>query len=137
MKHTILVFGGLILACLLLFRVSEYALVSGDLKVEIVLAVTALLFLGIGLYLRRSPPAEPKPLPVSQINEEQLKSLGLSNREYEVLGHIAAGLSNREIAETLFLSESTVKTHVSNLLSKLDVKRRTQAVERARVMGII
>jgi len=137
MKHTILVFGGLILACLLLFRVSEYALVSGDLKVEIILAVTALLFLGIGLYLRRSTPAVVTPSPAGEINKEQLKSLGLSDREYEVLGHIAAGLSNREIAETLFLSESTIKTHVSNLLSKLDAKRRTQAVERARLMGII
>jgi len=137
MKHTILVFGGLILACLLLFRVSEYALVSGDLKVEIVLAVTALLFLGIGLYLRRSPTAAVTPSPTGEINIEQLKSLGLSDREYEVLGHIAAGLSNREIAQALFLSESTIKTHVSNLLSKLDAKRRTQAVERARAMGIL
>lgn len=137
MKHTILVFGGLILACLLLFRVSEYALVSGDLKVEIVLAVTALLFLGIGLYLRQPSPVKEDPVPAKVINEAQLKSLNISEREHEVLGHIAAGLSNREIAETLFLSESTVKTHVSNLLSKLDAKRRTQAVERARAMGIL
>ncbi|SEQ85618.1 response regulator transcription factor [Neolewinella agarilytica] len=137
MKHTILVFGGLILACLLLFRVSEYALVSGDLTVEIALAVTALLFLGIGLYLRQPSPLKEAPASTVLVDEAQLKSLGISAREHEVLGHIAAGLSNREIAEVLFLSESTVKTHVSSLLSKLDAKRRTQAVERARVMGII
>ena len=137
MKYTILVFGGLILACLLLFRVSEYALVSGDLKVEIVLAVTALLFLGIGLYLRQPAPLKEAPASAVLVDEAQLKSLGISAREHEVLGHIAAGLSNREIAETLFLSESTVKTHVSSLLSKLDAKRRTQAVERARAMGVL
>lgn len=68
---------------------------------------------------------------------EDFKKLGISNREYQVLQEIAHGLSNQEIAEKLFISESTVKTHVSNLLLKLDAKRRTQALTNAKKMGII
>ncbi|NJO00897.1 MAG: DNA-binding response regulator, partial [Bacteroidia bacterium] len=63
--------------------------------------------------------------------------LGLSNREYEILGLIAQGYSNQEIADQLFISLPTVKTHSSNLFSKLDVKRRTQAVQRAKELNIL
>jgi LuxR family transcriptional regulator, maltose regulon positive regulatory protein len=67
---------------------------------------------------------------------EQLTEL-LSERELEVLAHIAAGESNQEIAGTLFVSTSTVKTHINNLYRKLNVSSRTQAVARAREMGIL
>lgn len=70
------------------------------------------------------------------INESALKKLNLTNREYEVLQVLTRGYSNAEIAETLFLSLSTVKTHVSNLLVKMDVKNRTQAVEKAKRLKI-
>ena len=63
--------------------------------------------------------------------------LGISNREYEVLLEIAKGLSNKEIANRLFISESTVKTHVSNVLIKLGAKRRTQAINIAKSLTII
>ena len=63
--------------------------------------------------------------------------LGISNREYEVLLEIAKGLSNKEIANRLFISESTVKTHVSNVLIKMDAKRRTQAISIAKSLAII
>ncbi|MBO6761492.1 MAG: response regulator transcription factor, partial [Roseivirga sp.] len=62
---------------------------------------------------------------------------GLTEREMEVLHHIAEGCSNIEIGEKLFVSENTIKTHVSNLFVKLDVKRRTQAVTRAKELRII
>jgi DNA-binding CsgD family transcriptional regulator len=61
----------------------------------------------------------------------------ISQREYEVLQLLARGLSNQEIAGSMFVSENTVKTHLSNLYFKLDVKRRTQAVEKARSVGLI
>jgi LuxR family maltose regulon positive regulatory protein len=61
----------------------------------------------------------------------------LSKRELELLRLLAAGLSNQDIAERLFLSPHTVKTHVRNIYSKLDVSSRTQAVARARVLGIL
>jgi DNA-binding NarL/FixJ family response regulator len=66
------------------------------------------------------------------LNEAELQKLNLTSREYEVLQQLSKGLSNAEIAEQLFLSLSTVKTHVSNLLFKMDVKNRTQAIEKAK-----
>lgn len=66
------------------------------------------------------------------LDEVELKKLNLTTREYEVLQQLSKGLSNAEIGEQLFLSLSTVKTHVSNLLFKMDVKNRTQAIEKAK-----
>jgi len=63
--------------------------------------------------------------------------LGVTARELEILGLIAAGLSNREIAEKLFVSENTVKTHSSRLFDKLDARRRTQVVRRAKEVGLL
>jgi len=74
---------------------------------------------------------------VSAINETELKKLNLSSREFEVLQLLAKGYSNSEIASNLFLSLSTVKTHVSNLFLKMDVKSRTQTIEKARRLRII
>jgi NarL family two-component system response regulator LiaR len=70
-------------------------------------------------------------------NEKEIEKLGLSKRELEVLEQMAAGLSNQEIADKLFLSLNTVKTHSTNLFVKLDVQRRTQAVEKAKRSGLI
>jgi two-component system, NarL family, response regulator LiaR len=70
------------------------------------------------------------------INETELKKLNLTNREYEVLQLLTRGYSNAEIGEKLFLSLSTVKTHVSNLFVKMDVKSRTQAIEKAKRLKI-
>ncbi|MEJ7625586.1 MAG: response regulator transcription factor [Ferruginibacter sp.] len=71
------------------------------------------------------------------INETELKKLNLSSREYEVLQLLAKGCSNSDIANNLFLSVSTVKTHVSNLFLKMDVKSRTQTIEKAKRLKII
>lgn len=70
------------------------------------------------------------------VNEAELQKLNLSNREYEVLQLLTKGSSNAEIAEHLFISLSTMKTHVSNLLLKMDVKSRTQAIEKAKRLKI-
>ncbi len=71
------------------------------------------------------------------LNEKELHNLGLSARELEVLKLMAQGFSNQEIAQSLFLSLNTIKTHSSNLFEKMDVNRRTQAIDKARKMGII
>jgi NarL family two-component system response regulator LiaR len=71
------------------------------------------------------------------INQAALEALNLTNREFEILQLISNGHSNAEIAESLFLSLSTVKTHLSNLYVKMDVKRRTQAVDRAKKLQIV
>jgi two-component system, NarL family, response regulator LiaR len=70
-------------------------------------------------------------------NEARLEQLGITPREFEILEAMAAGLSNREIAERLFVSENTVKTHTARLFDKLSARRRTQAVQRAKEAGII
>ncbi|NIJ54413.1 response regulator transcription factor [Dyadobacter arcticus] len=71
-----------------------------------------------------------------EINEDELRKLNLSNREHEVLQLLTKGYSNTEISETLFLSLSTVKTHVSSLFVKMDVKSRAQAIEKAKRLKI-
>ena len=70
-------------------------------------------------------------------NRKALDELGLTPREHEILGLIAAGLSNREIGEKLFVSENTVKTHSSRLFDKLSVNRRVQAVQKGKELGLI
>ena len=86
--------------------------------------LTKLLPIAIGILLKA-------------IDYEQIKKVGLTQREHDVLVKMADGLSNQEIAQQLFLSESTVKTHVSNILFKLDAKRRTQAIQSAKKLKIV
>lgn len=136
MKKTILVFGLLILALLILFQLSQYAVISGDLKIEIVIAVIAIVFFFIGIYINRKNTGK-RPNNSGEIDDLKIQELEITSREYEVLKHISEGLSNKEIGEKLFLSESTVKTHVSNLLVKLNAKRRTQALKIAKQLQII
>ncbi|NNE77146.1 MAG: response regulator transcription factor [Pricia sp.] len=135
MKQTVLIFSALIVALLSFFKLSQYAHFSGDLSTEVLLASIAVVFFVIGVFLKRN--LDKKPLPQKGIDAERIAEIGLSKREYEVLQHVSVGLSNKEIAETLFVSESTVKTHVSNILIKLNAKRRTQAVQKAKEFQII
>jgi ATP/maltotriose-dependent transcriptional regulator MalT len=72
-----------------------------------------------------------------QFDESRLEALGISKREYEVLELMAIGLSNQEIADKLFVSLNTIKTHSSNLFLKLEAKRRTQAIQRAKELSLI
>ena len=75
--------------------------------------------------------------PDFKLNEPELQRLGISKREYEVLELMAQGLSNQEIADKLFVSLNTIKTHSSNLFVKLDARRRTQAVRQAKELGLL
>jgi len=70
-------------------------------------------------------------------NEPEFLRLGISKRELEVLELMSAGLSNSEIANKLFVSENTVKTHVTRIFDKLDVRRRTQAVDKAKKLSLV
>lgn len=136
MKKTILVFSFLSIAILLLFQFSKYAVISGDLEIEYVMALIAVVSITIGLFINKK--SNKKLSEDSKIiDKKKIEELGLSKREYEVLKEIALGLSNQEIAAKLFVSESTVKTHVSNLLVKLDAKRRTQAIQISKHLNII
>ena len=136
MLRTIVSFALLIVALLLLFRLSEYSLLSGNLRTEIILAAVAVIFFFIGLYVNKKRSSKPASNNTS-LDLQKVDDLGLSKREYEVLRAIADGLSNKQIADKLFVSESTIKTHVSNIYIKLDVKRRTQALQKAKDLRII
>ena len=136
MKKTVLVFSLLILALLLLFQFSKYALISGNLKIEYIMALIAIVFLSIGIFINKKTQKQ-NSTSSNEIDFEKIEDLGLSKREYEVLKEVASGLSNQEIAEKLFVSESTIKTHVSNLLVKLNAKRRTQAIQISKDLNII
>jgi DNA-binding NarL/FixJ family response regulator len=137
-KKTVAVFALLIIAILTLFQLSKFSISSGSVKTEVLVAGIALLFLLIGFLLnRRSSRNSVNSSEGKEIDTLKIQELGISNREYEILQEISKGLSNKEIAEKLFVSESTVKTHVSNLFTKLDVKRRTQAIQQAKSFNIL
>lgn len=115
---------------------------------EIYVGLIALLFTGLGIWLAlklTKPKVETQIIEREIttkntdfiINEEVMNELGISKRELEVLQLMADGLSNQEIAERLFVSLNTIKTHTSKLFEKLEVKRRTQAVEKAKRLSLI
>jgi len=135
-KKTILTFGLLVFALLLLFQMSKYSLIRGDTTIEVIIASVAIVFFIIGIYINKKSLQKKRVLP-NEIDHQKIDDLALSKREYEVLREIALGLSNKEIADKLFLSESTIKTHVSNLLVKLNAKRRTQAIQIAKELQIL
>lgn len=141
MRPIIIGFGLMILCLLILFKIAEVNFTKGNVRLEVVVAIAAIIFFFAGLYFNHRNNNRPTAA-VPQADQlppdyEQIKKTGLSQREHEVLVKMAAGYSNQEIADALFLSESTIKTHVSNILFKLDVKRRTQAVEAARRLRIL
>lgn len=136
MKKTILIFSALVIALLVLFQLSQYSIISGDMNVEFVIAGIAVIFFVVGVYINKKSLQRNRTNP-TEIDQDKIRALEISNREYEVLQLISRGHSNKEIADKLFLSESTIKTHVSNLLVKLDAKRRTQAIQIAKEIQII
>ena len=136
MKKTVFVFSSLIIALLILFQLSKYSYMAGSMSIELIIALVALIFLFIGFYLNKRNPTRISTIS-KEIDLERIKSLGISDREYEVLLQLSKGLSNKEIAKALFVSESTIKTHVSNLFVKLDAKRRTQAIQKAKEFQIL
>lgn len=101
------------------------------MQIEYIMVLIAIVFFGIGIFIKN------KNTNPNKIDLQKIKDLGLSKREYEVLKEVASGLSNQEIADKLFVSESTIKTHVSNLLVKLNAKRRTQAIQISKDLNII
>ena len=151
-RHALL-YGLSLAAVLVLLQVVEYRFLLISNSFEIYIATIAILFTILGVWLASRlmrPKVETQvetiivekevhvvATPAKEVNEAERVKLGLSARELEVLALMAEGLSNQEIAERLFVSLNTVKTHTSNLFEKLDVKRRTQAVGKAKELHII
>ena len=153
MKRHVLIFGlvgGLLIVAL---QYTEYRFVVIEHSVEIYGAMVAILFAAFGIWLglritrRRETMAREVLSPASGLgakaaspfapNTAQQQSLGITDRELEILTLIAHGLSNREIATQLFVSENTVKTHCSRAFDKLGAARRTQAVQRCKELGLL
>ncbi|MBL8180092.1 MAG: response regulator transcription factor [Blastocatellia bacterium] len=139
MRRTIVIYGITMAALVGFLKFVEYKYVVRDIPLEFYIGLIAVMFTAIGIWAGLKL-TRPKVVEVSgpfAMNEANLKSTGISKREYEVLELLAAGMSNQEISEKLFVSNSTVKTHVSSVLAKLDASRRTEAIAKAKNLRII
>jgi DNA-binding CsgD family transcriptional regulator len=147
MKRHVLIYGLLGGALIAVLKWTEYRFLVVEHSIEIYGGLVAATFavLGIWLGLRLTgtretivvrevpaPPIEPMHAP-----RKSREDLGITRREFEILELIASGMSNREIAEKLFVSENTVKTHSSRVFEKLGAKRRTQAVQFGKELGLL
>jgi len=136
--------GGLLIAAL---KAAQYRFVVVEHSIEIYGGVIAFVFAAVGIWLGLTltrPKHEAVATGVASasaqslvLDEARALELGLTRRELDILREIAAGKSTREIAHALFVSENTVKTHASRVFSKLNVRRRTQAVHVAKQLGLI
>ena len=145
-KHVLLygIVGGVLIAGL---KAVEYRWLVVEHSLEIYGGIVAAVFAGVGIWLGRKLTRNTEtvvlrevmvPAPAEFIRDEtKLGSLGITPRELEILELIAQGLSNKEIAERVFVSENTVKTHSSRLFDKLGARRRTQAVQLGKELRLI
>lgn len=136
MKKSILLYSLAVASGAFLLQWLEYQYAVRVFSTEIYIAIIALFFVGLGLWvgLRLSAPAAREPF---ERNTKAIDYLGISKREHEVLELLAQGHSNQEIAKTLFVSSNTVKSHLGRLYEKLEVSRRTQAIQKARALRMI
>lgn len=145
MRRTVIAYGLLGAVLIIALKLIEYRYLVVEHSFEIYGGLVAAIFAAIGIWLGlkmtgRQTPTEivvVHETPPFVVDQARLEQLGITRREHEILTHIAAGLSTREIAQTLFVSENTVKTHASRLFVKLNARRRTQAVQIAKEQGLI
>jgi DNA-binding CsgD family transcriptional regulator len=141
MKRIILIYGFVLALAVALLKMLEYRFFYRQLSAEIYIGIIGVLFTALGIWIgqqvvkkkRVFGPVKPGVKP----DEALLIKTGISKREYEVLELMALGFSNQEIADKLYISLNTVKTHSANLFLKLEARRRTQAVQQAKKLGLI
>jgi two-component system, NarL family, response regulator LiaR len=146
----VLLYGSSLAVIMLLLKWLEWRFLIIDHSFEVYIGAIALIFTVLGIWLAKKL-SKPKTETIiiekevyiskSAVNfsadEKTLQKFGISKREWEVLELMSEGLSNQEIADKLFVSLNTIKTHSSNLFLKLDVKRRTQAIEKGKRVGLL
>jgi len=139
MKRTVIIYALALAILISLLKMLEYRYFVRDLTLEFYLGILAIFFTGLGIWagLKLTRKKIVTVGPAFVLNDSELQRLGISKREHEVLELIAHGMSNQEIADKLFVSLNTVKTHSSNLFLKLEVGRRTQAVQKAKALSLI
>jgi len=145
-RHKTILYGIFMAALLFLLKWLELRFIIFNHALEIYIGAIALIFTGLGIWLALKL-SKPKTKVVEKeiyirsdsfsLNERELNNLNISKRELEVLQLMSEGLSNTEIAERLFVSLSTVKTHSRNLFDKLGVSRRTQAIDKGKRLFLI
>jgi len=146
----ILLYGVSLAVIMLLLKWLEWRFLIIDHSFEVYIGAIALIFTVLGIWLAKKltkPKTETiiieKEVYITKSagnfspDDKALQKFGISKREWEVLELISEGLSNQEIADKLFVSLNTIKTHSSNLFLKLDVKRRTQAIEKGKRVGLL
>ena len=147
MKRHVLIYGLIGGVLIVVLKWTEYRFLVFEHSIEIygglIAGTFAVLGIWLGLKLTRTRErivVKEVPVPAGEPfvpDERKREGLGITPREMEILGLIATGLSNREIADRLFVSENTVKTHSSRLFDKLGAKRRTQAVQIGKTARLI
>ncbi len=146
MRKQVLIFGLVGGVLVTLLQWTEFRFVVLEHSVAIYGVLIAILFAGAGIWLgtRVLAPREriieveiPAPAPNLAADDTARERLGITRRELEILELVARGLSNREIGATLFVSENTVKTHCSHAFDKLGARRRTEAVQRSKELGLL
>jgi DNA-binding CsgD family transcriptional regulator len=146
-RKDVLLYGLLGGALIALLQTIEYRYLVVEHSIEIYGGLVAVIFVTVGIWLGQRITGRKErvvvrevPVPASATfkrNEEKIAAVGMTPRELEILELIAAGLSNKEIAERVFVSENTVKTHSSRVFEKLGARRRTQAVQKGKQLGLI
>ena len=139
LRKSIILYGVAMAALMGFLKFVEYRFLVRDLPLELYIGLVAFLFIGLGVWVGRRL-TRVKVIAAQaefSLDEAALKRLGITKREYEVLELVAHGMSNQEIADKLFVSTSTIKTHTSSLFMKLDASRRTQAIQRAKELRLL
>jgi DNA-binding CsgD family transcriptional regulator len=152
MRRHILIFGVVGGALIALLQWTEYRFLIVAHAFEIYAALIAAIFAAFGIWLGLRLTAKRQTIVVKEVlvptsaapavlpftpNEKKREDLGITRRELEILSLVAQGMSNREIAGSLFVSENTVKTHCARAFDKLGARRRTQAVQRGKEFGLL
>ena len=136
MARSIFLYALALAAAALALQWLEYRYLARTFTSEIYVALIAVGFIALGIWLGRQ--LTPRPAPASFTrNEAAIRSLGLTERECEILERLASGRSNKELARDLGISPNTVKTHVARVYEKLEVQKRVQAIEKARWLALI
>jgi DNA-binding CsgD family transcriptional regulator len=136
MRKTIILYGAVIALAAIALEWLEFKYVTRVFATEFYIFLLALAFTALGVWVGRRLTERQAPGPFEK-NVAALASLGVTDREYDVLALLAEGCTNKEIARRLDVSPNTVKTHTARLYEKLEVGRRTQAVQKARELALI
>ncbi|WP_436516007.1 response regulator transcription factor [Ekhidna sp. To15] len=125
------IYGGVMGLLMIVLQIIHYKTLVRDMEVEVYGGIVGILFLFFGIWLGTNTFRK------KSLDKYDREKLGLSKRELEVLELLSQGLSNQEVADKLFVSLNTAKTHISSIYTKLNVKRRTQAIQKARDLALI